>query len=156
MKKYYFYGNENVGGISAENHWYKGVETPLDMYDRLEELWCAETCAPRMRVDWSEDNPTLGQCSITAFLVQDVFGGKVYAMTTDNGGLHCYNKIGEVIFDLTSEQFGEKAGELVYDCSLLQDRESENHFFKEEKRERYNLLKAKLLEKNNFICKNIN
>lgn len=146
MKKYYFYGNENVESVHAQNHLFKGIETPTDMYDSLYGLWCADTCAPRMRDDWTEDNRTMGQCSITAFLVQDVFGGEVYAMTTDNGGLHCYNKIGDVIFDLTSEQFGEKAYDLIYDCSLLQDRESKDHFYKEEKRERYNTLKARLLE----------
>ena len=44
------------------------------LYDDLLQCWCAETCAPRMRGDWSTENPTLGQCSITSFLVQDIMG----------------------------------------------------------------------------------
>ena len=41
------------------------------LYDDLLQCWCAETCAPRMIGDRSTENPTLGQCSITSFLVQD-------------------------------------------------------------------------------------
>ena len=67
---YKFYGWETAD-IQDKN----GL-TPRDYYDRLSKIWCAETCAPRMRADWSEENPTLGQCSITAFLLQDIFGGK--------------------------------------------------------------------------------
>ena len=144
---YNFYGYAQAGVVKAANRIYKGIETPIDLYNKLSRVWCADTCAPRMRDGWRPENMTLGQCSITAFLAQDIFGGEVYAMTTDNGGLHCYNKVNDVIFDLTSEQFGEKAAELIYDCSLLQDRESANHFLKAEKRERYEYLRNRL-EKN--------
>lgn len=147
MREYVFYGWKNCDQIKAVNPLYKGVETPFDLYDKLEKIWCADTCAPRLRKDWTPGNKTLGQCSITAFLAQDIFGGEVYAMKTDNGGLHCYNKIQDVLFDLTSEQFGEKSSELIYDCELLQDRESPDHFFKEEKRARYEYIKSRL-EKN--------
>lgn len=144
MREYKFYGCDRAGLVHACNNIYKGIETPLDLYDKLTKIWCADTCAPRMRDNWCSDNMTLGQCSITAFLAQDIFGGEVYAMTTDNGGLHCYNKVGDIIFDLTSEQFGERAGELSYDLSLLQGRESENHFLKAEKRERYEYICSRL------------
>ena len=33
-------------------------------YDILSEIWCEYTCAPRLRNGWSEQNKTLGQCSI--------------------------------------------------------------------------------------------
>lgn len=33
-----------------------------------------------MQEAWSQDNYSLGQCSITAFLAQDIFGGKVYGL----------------------------------------------------------------------------
>lgn len=62
-----------------------------------------------MRKDWTRENPTLGQCSITAFLAQDIFGGKVYGVLRPGGNYHCYNVIGDWRFDLTSEQFGEEA-----------------------------------------------
>lgn len=150
MKNYNFYGNENADRVHAVNPVYKGIDTPLDLYDYLSKIWCEDTCAPRMRGDWTKDNMTLGQCSITAFLAQDIFGGDVYAVLTEGGNLHCYNKVGNVLFDLTSEQFKEKAKDLKYDCLLLQDRNSADHFAKDEKRERYEYLKSQLQNILNF------
>lgn len=139
-----FYGWQTAGNVKAKNNIYNGIETPLDLYDALSSVWCADTCAPRMRSDWSEENKTLGQCSITAFLAQDIFGGAVYAMPTDNGGVHCYNVVDGYVFDLTSEQFGEGAKKLCYEGNEIQDRESAGHFGKEEKRQRYEYLKEQL------------
>lgn len=145
---YYFHGHESVSGIKAKNNIYEGIVTPTDLYDALSKIWCADTCAPRMRKDWSEDNRTLGQCSITAFLAQDIFGGIVRGMPTENGGVHCYNVVDGIVFDLTSEQYGDRAKDLVYaDDDLVQERESAGHFGKEEKKKRYEYLK-KVLEIN--------
>ena len=107
-----FWGSKqaDVQAITGE---YKGIHTPADLYDALSEIWCADTCAPRMRQNWSPENKTLGQCSITAFLAQDIFGGKVYGVPRSDGNYHCYNVVGEVKFDLTSEQFGDEV--LVYE-----------------------------------------
>lgn len=142
---YNFYGWQTAGEVKAKNSIYRGVVTPLDLYDALSAIWCADTCAPRMRKEWTEENRTLGQCSITAFLAQDIFGGLVYAMPTDNGGVHCYNEVDGHIFDLTSEQFGEKADTLCYEGNQIQERESQEHFGKDEKRQRYEYLKKQLL-----------
>ena len=144
MKQYDFYGWEKAAGIPVKNALYPGIETPLDLYDRLEKLWCAETCTPRLRANWTAENKTLGQCAITAFLVQDIFGGEVFAVPTQTGGMHCFNRVDGVVFDLTNAQFGEKAKNIVYDCTRLQDRDSAAHFAKEEKRLRYEYLKSKL------------
>lgn len=144
MKEYKFYQNGPVENVHAINRQFEGIDTPFDLYDKLSDVWCIETCAPRLRHGWSKANITLGQCSITAFLAQDIFGGEVYALPTDNGGVHCYNKVGEAVFDLTSEQFLDKAGDLVYDCTMIQDRESADHFGKEEKRARYEYLRKHL------------
>ena len=81
---------------------------------------------------------TLGQCSITAFLVQDFFGGEVYGVLRPGGNYHCYNVIGDVVFDLTSEQFGDEV--LNYENNPEQRRE--DHFARAEKYERYLYLKA--------------
>ncbi len=141
-KTYKFYGWEHAD-VPAITEQYKGIKTPRDLYDVLSGIWCADTCAPRMREDWSLDNKTLGQCSITAFLAQDIFGGKVYGILRPGGNYHCYNVIGDCCFDLTSEQFGEEA--LIYEDNPEQFREV--HFAKEEKRLRYEFLKREL-EKN--------
>ena len=85
-------------------------------------------------------NDILGQCSITAFLAQDIFGGKVYGMIRPGGNYHCYNVVDGHCFDLTSEQFGEE--KLCYDNNPEQFRDV--HFKKEEKRLRYEMLKEEL------------
>ena len=139
LDTYGFYGWQGAT-VPAKFPDYQGIDTPRDLYNTLWDLWCADTCAPRMRGDWSEDNRTLGQCSITAFLAQDIFGGKVYGIPLPDGGFHCYNVIGDCVFDLTSEQFGEQ--KLTYESNPEQFRYE--HFRKEEKRQRYEQLKAAL------------
>ena len=123
--------------------------TPCDMYDQLSKLWCAETCAPRMRERWSEDNRTLGQCSITAFLVQDLFGGKVYGVPLGDGNYHCFNDVDGCVFDLTSEQFGNQ--KLDYEHVVEQSRDT--HFAKEEKHLRYQILRERLMKLRSDIAK---
>ncbi len=46
--KYRFWGWEHADAkaITAE---YKGIETLVDLYDALSRVWCADTCAPRIR-----------------------------------------------------------------------------------------------------------
>lgn len=116
--------------------------TPLNYYDLLSGIWCAYTCAPRMRADWSPKNKTLGQCSITAFLMQDIYGGKVCGVPLGDGNYHCFNVVGGCVFDLTSEQFGNQR--LDYDNCPEQERSV--HFAKAEKKERYEMLKTALIK----------
>lgn len=139
LHTYGFAGWEQAD-VPAKIAEYPGIRTPKDLYNALWHVWCAETCAPRMREDWSEENRTLGQCSITAFLVQDIFGGKVYGIPLEEGGFHCYNVAGDRTFDLTSEQFGNRV--LLYEKNPEQLRYE--HFRKDEKRARYELLRRKL------------
>jgi len=139
--EYKFYGWKTAL-VKPINNTYQKIYSPLDLYDALSEIWSADTCAPRMRNNWTTDNKTLGQCSITAFLAQDIFGGKVYGILRDGGNYHCYNVIGDCIFDLTSEQFGDE--KLAYENNPEQFREI--HFAKEEKRLRYEFLKKSLTE----------
>lgn len=144
MTKYHFSGWQAPKAQPINNN-FPTIHNQFDLYDELSKVWGAETCAPRMRHEWSKENKTKWQCSITAFLVQDIFGGKVYGIPLKDGSFHCYNVINEdIIFDLTSEQFGKEAKDLVYENNPEQFRE--NHFAKEEKRIRYELLKQKLLE----------
>jgi len=88
MKEYRFYGWQTAD-VPAVNEDYKQIKNPRHLYDLLSEIWCADTCAPRMRMNWTKENQTLGQCSITAFLAQDIFGGKVYGILREGGNYHC-------------------------------------------------------------------
>ena len=119
--------------------------TPRDYYDILTDIWTAETCAPRLRDAWSPNNRTWGQCSITAFLMQDMFGGKVYGIPRSDGSFHCFNDVDGCVFDLTSEQFGDE----ILDYSGCPEQLRDVHFAKEEKRLRYELLKEGLMKKLN-------
>ncbi len=140
MKRYNFYGSQDSMDVHAVNHEYRGIDTPSDLYEALMHVWCEYSCAPRMRDRWSEENITLGQCSITAFLAQDIFGGKVFGILRPDGSCHCYNVVDGHVFDLTSEQFGGES--LSYDNNPEQFREV--HFSRDEKRERYEYLKSEL------------
>ena len=132
---YRFYGWENAVIQDAN-----GL-TPRDYYDLLSEIWCAKTCAPRMRQDWTPENKTLGQCSVTAFLLQDLYGGKVYGIPRPDGSFHCFNDVCGCVFDLTSEQFGDT----VLDYTGCPEQDRSVHFAKEEKRQRYEYLRRMLL-----------
>ncbi len=134
MSEYNFYGWETADIKDS-----RGL-TPRNYYDILSDLWCAETCAPRMRDDWSPEDKTLGQCSITAFLIQDIYGGKVRGILRPGGNYHCFNDVNGCIFDLTSEQFHDE----ILDYTDCPEQSREKHFSKEEKRLRYEYLKSKL------------
>ena len=137
MADYRFYGWETADVKDS-----RGL-TPRDYYDLMKDVWCAETCAPRMRADWTPENRTHGQCSVTAFLMQDLFGGKVYGVPLEDGNFHCFNVVEDCIFDLTSEQFGNR----VLDYEHCPEQRREFHFQKTEKKQRYEILKERLMQR---------
>ena len=139
MKEYKFYGWQGAD-VLPKNEKYRAVGTPRDLYDLMDGIWCRYSCAPRYRDEWNEGNKTLGQCSITAFLVQDIYGGKVYGVRLEDGAYHCYNDVDGCVFDLTSEQFGDTV--LSYENNPEQLREVQ--LAPEEKRLRYEYLVAEL------------
>ena len=95
-----------------------------------------------MRQDWTKNNPTLGHCSITAFLVKEIFGGEVYGVPLGDGNYHCFNVVDGVLFDLTSEQFGDRR----LDYTLNYPQSEAVHFAKAEKKQRAALLRTKLID----------
>ena len=139
MDAYGFYGRETAD-VKARTDGYPGIETPKDLYRVLWHVWSKETCTARMREDWTEENATLGQCTITAFLAQDIFGGRVWGVPLEDGNFHCFNAAGDRVFDLTSEQFGDRK----LDYSLRYEQLRHDHFMKPGKRERDEALKEAL------------
>ncbi len=139
-----FYGIEQdaVRAVRPVSGAFAWIGSPQALFAVLLQCWSAETCAPRLRDGWSRENPTRGQCSVTAFLAQDIFGGKVFGILREGGNYHCYNIIGDCVFDLTDEQFGGE--KLDYSSGTEQQRET--HFAREEKRLRYELLRQRVLE----------
>lgn len=144
---YRFYGADTAL-TPAINNDFPGISSPRDLYAALLNIWCEFSCTPRLRDRFAPDNPTLGQCAITSFLAQDIFGGKVLGIPRPGGNFHCYNVSSDCVYDLTSEQFGNER--LVYqDSDPVQLREV--HFLREEKRQRYEFLKEKLRR----YCRNL-
>ena len=139
--EYKFYGSDTQS-IKPINKEFFAIKDQRHLYDLLSNIWCLYTCAPRLRKDWSTNNKTLGQCSITSFLVQDIFGGEVYGVPLKDGNYHCFNNINGIVFDLTSEQFNDES--LDYINVTKQSRNV--HFSNKEKHERYLYLKEKLID----------
>lgn len=141
-KEYSFYGwqGANVPPISEE---YRKITDPKMLFDLMKDIWCEYSCAPRLRNAWNKENMTLGQCSVTSFLVQDIFGGKVYGVPLPEGGYHCFNEVGGVVFDLTDAQFGGQK----LDYALTHEQSRETHFADQEKYARYLYLKEELQKK---------
>lgn len=77
-----------------------------DLKRALEKSWSRETSADSE--NWTPENPTWGQCTVTALIVQDYFGGKLMRTKVDEFGSHYWNKLpdGEEK-DLTRSQFPE-------------------------------------------------
>lgn len=68
-------------------------------------VWCKETAYPSCQAEWVPSDPSYGQCTITAMLVYDMFGGTIHRIRVDGGGTHYFNKINGHYIDLTIEQF---------------------------------------------------
>jgi hypothetical protein len=77
---------------------------PIELYRVICGLWSAKTASPPQ--SWSPENPARNHCSVTALVVQDVFGGDILKTRTA-GGTHFYNSIGGQRWDLTMSQFQE-------------------------------------------------
>lgn len=73
-----------------------------ELEDRLKAAWSVETATI-----WTRDNPALGQCSVTALVVNDLLGSRILK-TRVGSTYHFYNLIDDARVDLTSSQFGEQ------------------------------------------------
>jgi hypothetical protein len=65
----------------------------------LREAWSATSSTK-----WTAERPALGQCSPTALVIQDMFGGTLLK-TSIQGAWHFYNCIDGRVCDFSAEQF---------------------------------------------------
>lgn len=72
---------------------------------KLKAAYSKDTCHPSYASQWSPENPTAGQCAITALLVHEKYGYDIFEVKVGRSR-HFFNKTsdGDVI-DLTAEQF---------------------------------------------------
>lgn len=61
-----------------------------------------------------EEDPAHNQCTVTAIVVQDHFGGEILALLMPGGGTHYLNLIDKKVFDFTSDQFTSHGVSLDY------------------------------------------
>ena len=67
----------------------------------LQDAW-----SPESSTLWKADNPALGQCGVTALVVQDFLGGDI--LKTPYGDIwHFYNIIDGDVIDFTKSQFDQ-------------------------------------------------
>jgi hypothetical protein len=74
----------------------------------LKDSWCKETAYHKDSPNWSLSNPSVGQCAITALVVNHYFGGKIISGVSDDGIYHFWNKIYGIKIDFTKDQFRMK------------------------------------------------
>ena len=84
------------------------INTLNELFEVLLKAWIRETAYPSAQKDPEynkENDPTYGQCAITATLVYDMFGGTIHKIRVNGGGSHYFNKINNHYIDLTRDQF---------------------------------------------------
>ena len=69
------------------------------------------------------NDPTYGQCAITATIVHDLFGGTIHKIRVNGGGTHYFNKINGNYIDLTRDQFDLYNIPIKYEPNETIDRE---------------------------------
>lgn len=102
MRKYY---GEEYGQTVRKRPGNPHLNTIDDLFNILLNCWNKETAYPSCQAEWVANDPTYGQCAITAMLVYDVFGGSIHRIRVSGGGTHYFNKINGHYIDLTVNQF---------------------------------------------------
>ena len=89
-----YYGSEYTADIQRKNGKNQAIHSINRLFEILLEAWCKETAFPSCQKDYDFYNdPTYGQCAITAMLVCDMFGGTIHKVRVSGGGTHYFNKI---------------------------------------------------------------
>lgn len=81
-----------------------------DLEAAIRASWSLETCDPTDVPEWTQSNPSRGQCAVTALVIHDVFGGQlleaeVHLRDGSRQGFHYWNRLDGVDVDLTRGQF---------------------------------------------------
>ncbi len=145
----YYYGEEFGDIINSTNSPYEKIRTLNDLFGILLKSWDKETAYPTSKIDYIKDNdPTYGQCSITAIIVNDMFGGTIHKIKIEGGGTHYFNKIDGHYIDLTKDQFDLYNIDIKYEPN--EEVTKENCINDESTLNRYNLLKQNIKKLENI------
>lgn len=114
----------------------------IELEKILKLSWTKETSySPE---EWTDSNPTLGQCDITALIIQDFMGGVIKRCMCGNIS-HYYNFVNNEIIDLTVEQIYA----IIPDYLNSENRTREYILFNKNTKRRYLVLLKKVKE--NFM-----
>ena len=72
--------------------------TIQSLTEKLNSAWSNETCHPTSKELWTMENKALGQCSVTALVINDLFGGQI--ANNDQ-----YNHLWNILPDGTQHDF---------------------------------------------------
>ena len=102
---YFFYGDEQGKLECKPVPQFPGITNLLELFAVLEQCWAKDTAYPACQAEWLSNDPSYGQCAITATLVHDMFGGTIHKIKVSGGGTHYFNKLNGRYVDLAREQF---------------------------------------------------
>jgi hypothetical protein len=117
------------------------MSTTQSIEKAIRQAWSRDTCYPLVQNKWSTQRPELGQCAVTALVVQDIFGGDiVYNSKFD----HFWNVLpsGRKV-DLTKGQFDTRVTGPAVTVERTEILESEDAI-KFNTKTRYLLLKKRI------------
>ncbi len=103
--EHFFYGDEQRELVCKPIAQFPGITNLLELFAVLEQCWSKDTAYPSCQAEWVPDDPSYGQCAITATLVYDMFGGSIHKIKVSGGGTHYFNRLNGKYIDLTVEQF---------------------------------------------------
>ena len=118
-----FYGFEYSDIEIKEKTSNSKIKTLGELYTVLRNCWSKETAYPSCQSEWVPNDPSYGQCAITAMLVYDMFGGTIHRIKVSGGGTHYFNKINGHYIDLTREQFDLYNIPVEYEPNEIMDRQ---------------------------------
>lgn len=119
----------------------------IELEKALKKSWSKETSY--CPTEWSESNPSFGQCAITALVVNDYFGGEIIwaeAILPDGQKVsHFFNLINGKEVDLARSQF-PKDTVIPNGIEMKKDFANTRDYLLsyENKKDRYELLKEKV------------
>lgn len=80
------------------------LDKEINISYKLQKVWVKETAHPSYQDKWIPTNPSIGQCLVTALLIQELKGGEIASCKVGNNS-HFVNIIDGQIKDYTVKQF---------------------------------------------------